>query len=231
LLTAETAASAYDDAPWIASLSDFCKGRFPSRSADRTNQSEELYLSHPNIKIFGSCFGHQLLCHALFSPPEKNVVCRDPKGYELGVQPISLDTAFLANFGLVTSNPSHPEQLRMQFVHADHVDMKELPEGFHSIGRSDHCALQGIWKKGRVLTYQGHAEFDRFINGETAKVFGKSTWSEDFMEKTLKSIDAEDDAIWAAQVTLRFFLEPVVEESVAAEGGALHDEESVMARL
>ena len=117
----------------------------------------------------------------------------------------------------------------MQFIHADHVDLSELPEGFHSIGQSNHCALQGVWKQGRVLTYQGHAEFDRFINGETAKVFGKGIWDDGYMEKALKAIDTQDDAIWAAQVMLKFFLGSAVE--VGAEGNTLCEVESVMARL
>lgn len=75
------------------------------------------------------------------------------------------------------------------------------------MGRSEHCALQGVWKRGRVLTYQGHAEFDPFINGELAKVFGKGIWSDEFLEEVLGYITrGEDDAIWAAGVTLKFFL-------------------------
>jgi hypothetical protein len=97
----------------------------------------------------------------------------------------------------------------LQFVHADHVDLQDLPEGFVSVGRSSHCGLQGIWKKGRVLTYQGHAEFDRFVNAETLKVFGKPIWEEEFMERALEQVDREDDAVWAAGVMLKFFLESV----------------------
>jgi hypothetical protein len=79
-------------------------------------------------------------------------------------------------------------------------------EGFVSVGRSEHCALQGIWKRGRVLTYQGHAEFDEFINGETIKVFGKY-WEEEFLQQALSNVGrGEDDALWAACVMLRFFL-------------------------
>jgi hypothetical protein len=97
----------------------------------------------------------------------------------------------------------------MQFVHADHVDLHELPEGFVSVGRSSHCGLQGVWKKGRVLTYQGHAEFDRFVNGETLRIFGKVIWKEEFLEGALEQVDRDDDAIWAASAMLRFFLEDV----------------------
>lgn len=82
-----------------------------------------------------------------------------------------------------------------------------------SIGRSEHCALQGIWKRGRVLTYQGHAEFDEFVNGETVKVFGKY-WEEEFLQQALRNVEnGEDDALWAAGVMLRFFLGRDVGES------------------
>ncbi len=95
----------------------------------------------------------------------------------------------------------------MQFVHADHVVVHSLPEGFHSLGRSAHCALQGVWQKGRVLTYQGHAEFDRFVNGETIKAFRKPNWSDEYLENALVMVEKEDDAMWAAGVMVRFFLE------------------------
>ena len=191
-----------------------------------------LYTSHPRIKIFGSCFGHQLLCNALFASSGQSVVERDPNGWELGVHPITLTPIFLSHFGTVTSNPSHPTQLRLQFVHADHVVLPTLPPGFEVVGSSQHCVLQGIWKRGRVLTYQGHAEFDRFVNAETLKVFGKPIWSEGYMEEALRAVDRDDDAMWAAGVILRFFLmdEAVESEILASELGGVGDEE-VMARL
>jgi len=99
-----------------------------------------------------------------------------------------------------------------------------LPEGIHSIGRSEHCALQGVWQEGRVLTYQGHAEFDRFINLETLKVFGKPLWEEDFMEKALEQVNKDDDAIWAAGVMLKFFLETAPEELITEEKSCWEDE-------
>ena len=112
-------------------------------------------------------------------------------------------------------------------------------EGFEIIGRSEHCALQGLWKQGRVLTYQGHAEFDDFINGETLKIFGSSIWSEQVLKKALKAVEGEDDALWAAGVMVRFFAEDISSEDVDARGveglnggeiEVVHEEE-VMARL
>lgn len=141
----------------------------------------------------------------LFSTQERKVVSRDPKGWELGVHPISLTQDFLAHFGPVTTNPTAPSKLRLQFIHADHVVLPCLPEGFVSVGRSEHCALQGVWQKGRILTYQGHAEFDRFINSETLKVFG-ALWDDDVQSAALGLIDGVDDATWAAGTVLNFFL-------------------------
>lgn len=104
--------------------------------------------------------------------------------------------------------------------------MPTLPAGFHSIGSSEHCVLQGVWQEDRVLTFQGHAEFDRFINGETVKVFGDLVWEEGFMKRALEMVDRDDDSTWAAGVMLRFFLESVREENIGYGGG-----EEVMARL
>ncbi|TVY60878.1 putative glutamine amidotransferase-like protein [Lachnellula suecica] len=205
-------ASAYDEVPWVIALTDFCK---------------ELYFSHPRIKLFGSYFG---LGHGLFSPPKKNVVYPNSKSWGLGVHSITLAPAFLSQFGPVTSNPLHPNQLRLQLVHGDHVDVSALPDRFHTIGSTPQCALQGIWKKGRLLTCQGHAEFDRFVNAETVKVFGKLRWDETIMGEALKAVDADDDSVWAAEVMLRFFLEDEQEEHVAVQR-VLHAEEGVMAKL
>jgi GMP synthase-like glutamine amidotransferase len=111
-------------------------------------------------------------------------------------------------------------------VHRDQVYIPVLPEGFHNIGSSVHCPLQGVWKEGRVLTLQGHAEFDRFINTETVKVFGNIVWSEEVMRLALKAVDQDDDAIWAAGVLLRFFLESTEEASLDETV-----EDEIMARL
>jgi hypothetical protein len=83
-----------------------------------------------------------------------------------------------------------------------------------------------------VLTYQGHAEFDRFVNSETLKVFGKPIWEESFLENALEMVDRDDDAIWAAGVMLKFFLGNKFEEWNAGEvERPARVEEEVMARL
>ena len=58
------------------------------------------------------------------------------------------------------------------------------------------------------MTYQGHAEFDAFVNGETIKVLG-AAWEEEMMRAAMRGVqeNGDDDSRWAAGVMLRFFLE------------------------
>ncbi|CAG8960806.1 hypothetical protein HYFRA_00002343 [Hymenoscyphus fraxineus] len=202
------AAAAYDKAPWIDSLIAFCRSNetplIPAQHS-RTDHEAGVYILYPSIKLFGACFGHQILCHALFSAPGQNIVSAE--GWELGVCAVDLSPAFLSNFGPVTSNKKNPKQMRQQFVHLDHVALSALPRGFHSIGRTKRCAVEGVWKKGRLLTFQGHAEFDRMVNRETVMVFGYKKWGNDFLREALDAVERDDDSIWAASVMLRFFLE------------------------
>lgn len=85
-----------------------------------------------------------------------------------------------------------------------------------------------------MLTYQGHAEFDRFVNGETLKVFSKAAgWEEGYLEKTLVGVEKDDDAVWAAGLMLRFFLESKVRDGDEASWEKVDkiEEENVMAML
>src|SRR5437879_6195083 len=108
VLNKVTDASAYDPAPWIFALIGFTRSVYLlplSYSSplfkSLTNERLEIYTQHTHIKLFGSCFGHQLICHALFSTPNHRAVSRDPKGWELGVHPITLSKAFFKHFGPV----------------------------------------------------------------------------------------------------------------------------------
>ncbi|CAG8983291.1 hypothetical protein HYALB_00002728 [Hymenoscyphus albidus] len=183
----------------------------------RTDHRAGVYILHPSIKLFGACFGHQILCHALFSGPGQNIVSAEE--WELGACPVDLSPTFLSHFGPVTSNKKNPKQMRQQFVHLDHVALSALPRGFHSIGRTERCAVEGVWKKGRLLTFQGHAEFDRMVNRETVKVFGYKKWGNEFLREALDAVERDDDSVWAASVMLRFFLEEADVERSERFGG------------
>ncbi|KAF3009796.1 hypothetical protein E8E13_010072 [Curvularia kusanoi] len=106
--------SAYDDLPWIHTLTSFI---------------QSTYLSHPDVKWFGSCFGHQIICHALLQP-YKACVMPSPVGFEIGVFPTSIDPLFAECFKASTGSVV-PATLRLQYVHGDLVHIPDdhtLPE-------------------------------------------------------------------------------------------------------
>ncbi|OAL00171.1 class I glutamine amidotransferase-like protein [Phaeosphaeriaceae sp. SRC1lsM3a] len=200
IILSGSANAAYDDAPWVKKLDAYIKN---------------LYQEHPHVKIFATCFGHQLVCQSLLG--KYGVWAElDPKGLEVGVKEITFDKRFLATFGKqsrredVLSSGDLSGSMRLQFVHGDHVVVPEgtsLPEEWEMVGTTQHCAMQGVYLSGRVFTLQGHFEFDREINSEVIKYAFGSTWEAEKLQKVLDDVDADDDAAIAARLLLSFFLE------------------------
>lgn len=210
------AASSYDDVDWAKKLDAYVK---------------MIWDEYPQVKMFGSCFGHQILCQSLLRDAGVTVQ-KDPNGYELGVQEIRLTDAFIKDLvgqrvsggsfpgftlpltpsedgpATFTNNNPSTNTMSLQMIHADHVVLppsKALPDGWHNIGSSDHCEVQGLYHTDRLLTYQGHFEFDRFINTETLKVFG-AKWDTERLNKGLESMDHDDDSLMGADCVLRFLM-------------------------
>lgn len=203
ILITGSASSAYDNFPWIHQLDAFVL---------------DIYMNHPHVKMFGSCFGHQLICQSLLRG-HGVVVEKDPKGWELGVKEIKLTEEFRKALQAnsrssqqlppSTDRRALPEKLGLQFVHADHVRVPSqdaLPSSWMVMGSTQHCAVQGVYQPGRVLTYQGHFEFDRFVNTETLKIFG-AAWDPEVLRETLGACDVDDDAEAAAEMVVQFLLE------------------------
>lgn len=208
--------SAYENRPWIHALQSFIK---------------TVYTEYPDVKIFGSCFGHQIIAQALLrhADAESQVeaasthhVEHAPTGYEMGIQPITLDPAFTARFPpLARAAP-----FRIQLIHGDQVVPTPaaleaatgpitLPAPWMNIGSSAQCAIQGLYNPGRVLTYQGHFEFDAFVNRELMQEFGRrANWAAGDVASYQEQIDSsvveggedDDDAKAAAEAVLLFMV-------------------------
>ncbi|GAB0138025.1 hypothetical protein EsDP_00006272 [Epichloe bromicola] len=208
LIFSGSAASSYHEKEWIRKLDEYIMS---------------VFANCPRVKIFGSCFGHQIVCQSILRKYGV-VVEKNPKGWELSVHKIQLNEEFVnslgndAAFGCRPLTPhsvesaglSGPKTVRLQFIHADHVrisDSTALPPTWTMIGQTEKCPSQGIfYRHGRVLTYQGHVEFDRFINSETLKV-GGARWDPDVLDRGLKAMDRDDDAEEGAGMLVRFLME------------------------
>jgi GMP synthase-like glutamine amidotransferase len=192
--------SAYDDLDWIRRLDLYVL---------------DIYVNHPRVKMFGSCFGHQLICQSLLKQFGVRVE-PDTNGWELGVQEITLEKPFREAMKKDhqadwASSIDEADKIRLQFIHHDHVVLpspETLPSSWMTVGSTQHCAIQGVYERGRVFTLQGHFEFDRFINSEIIKTFFAS-WEPERLEDALKAIDADDDSESAIEMLLQFTQEEV----------------------
>jgi GMP synthase-like glutamine amidotransferase len=141
-----------------------------------------------------------------------------PNGHEMGLVSIALSPTFTSSFpGLGVKLPGSQKQMRLQMIHGDWVipgtgaaiPDAELPAGWVNVGSTEKCPIQGLYYPGRTLTYQGHFEFDVFVNRETCLAFGRRLgWSEEVTGRYVGLIEGEgedDDAKVAAEVVMMFF--------------------------
>lgn len=195
LFITASAASSYDDEAWIQRLEEYIV---------------MVYKTHPHIKLFGSCFGHHIICQALLKDHGVHVAKR-PDGWEIGVSEVEFTNDFreaFAHFGSTAVKESCvrlpnrlptpeseseddgdkisgvlkgagrvvPNSAYLEFVHADEVVLPSpdlsLPDPWTLLGSTEHCKVPGIYQPGRVLTLQGHFEFDTFKSQETMRIFG-----------------------------------------------------------
>ncbi|KAI1764398.1 class I glutamine amidotransferase-like protein [Hypoxylon sp. FL1150] len=187
IIVTGSTSSAYDNDPWIITLERFL---------------QDAYAQKPHIKLFGGCFGHQLLSQALLGS-YGTFVKKNPNGWEIGVHEINLNPDFRADFARLLRE----ENLSCQFLHADHVviDNGRLPPSWMNIGSSKLCQVQGIYSPGRVLTYQGHPEFDTFINEHGTTHLGESgILSGSQVEGAMLLIHQKDTATLCGQILLEF---------------------------
>ncbi|KAK8115859.1 hypothetical protein PG984_012361, partial [Apiospora sp. TS-2023a] len=173
----------HDDVPWIATLRRYLLA---------------VYHNLPWIKIFGSCFGHQLIAQTLLGDHGVSV---KRSGWEVGVQEVFHDHAFVQNFPRLSKSP-----MCYQFLHSDEVVAGDsLPPTWSSIGSSTLCEIQGLYQPGRVLTYQGHPEFDRIIMNDFVRRLVKAGAIDAAVSETyLAFVERDDTRILAAEVLLKF---------------------------
>ncbi|TDZ30195.1 putative glutamine amidotransferase-like protein [Colletotrichum spinosum] len=192
-------AAAYDTDPWVLELAAFI---------------DKVYTQHPTVRIFGTCFGHQLIGQVLLGP-HGAVVEKDPNGYEFGVRNVALNPKLIEDFPCLEQlrQPGTATHgIRLQMCHGDHVALPKppgrLPGNWVNIGGSAHCQVQGLYEPARVLTIQPHFECDQFIMEATIRHFytPKNGFQPRFLEDAFQGTRKDDDAGLAAEWVLRFLL-------------------------
>ncbi len=94
-------------------------------------------------KVFGMCFGHQLIARAM-----GGVVRKSEKGWGLGVHDYAVSE---------WPHGGQPAKLSLQAFHQDQVEV--APPGARVIASSAFCPAAALWYPGFALSVQGHPEF------------------------------------------------------------------------
>ncbi|KAH7168172.1 class I glutamine amidotransferase-like protein [Fusarium sp. MPI-SDFR-AT-0072] len=208
------AAGAYEVAehPWILDLEKYIR---------------HVYAKFPTVRLLGSCFGHQVIAQALLAEQGARVE-KSLMGREAGLYKIQLDPTFTTHFPILLQLPQG--LMRMQMMHTDGVFIQghqsgarvenskstdavvRLPDSWINLGRTEQCPVQGLYLPGRVLTVQGHFEFDALALDTTCREFAPSLgWCEDDLQTVLNRIghgpEYQDDSVLMAQVACLFMLE------------------------
>ncbi|KAI4745570.1 class I glutamine amidotransferase-like protein [Aureobasidium sp. EXF-12298] len=124
--------NSFDNDPWILKLVEFTKKILDTQS---------------RIRVLGICFGHQIVGRALGAK-----VARGTQGWEVSVTPLELTSVGQEIFGVETLS-----------IHQMHQDMVyTYPTDVLPLAHTTRCENQGMYVKGRLITVQGHPEF----NGE-----------------------------------------------------------------
>lgn len=166
----------------------------------------DTYTSRPNIKLFGACFGHQFLSQTLLGS-SGSYVEKNPVGWELGVQTVNITPEFASQFP--HHIPPTNKKLDVQFLHGDQVvtPVGSLPPGWILVGESTACGNQGVYKPGRVLTFQGHAEYDSFVSTEAVHMIKTGEWTEEYVADALRDAAKPDDSDVFGDIAVEFMLQ------------------------
>ncbi|CAK1358493.1 putative glutamine amidotransferase-like protein [Cercospora beticola] len=150
-------------------------------------------LAQERVRLIGVCFGHQIIGRAMDVK-----VDRSDRGWEISVSKVQLTEIGKRLFGL--------EEMAIHQMHRDIV--YEYPEGTQPLGHSPRCDVQGMYTKNRVITVQGHPEFNGDIVSELLDSRHEKGIFDDAMYKDgMDRVRLHHDGVTIGAAFLRFLLE------------------------
>ncbi|KAI9797408.1 MAG: hypothetical protein M1835_000741 [Candelina submexicana] len=150
-------------------------------------------LAQDRVRIIGVCFGHQIVGRAMGAK-----VGRSDIGWETSVLPVELSAKGKELF-------KQPE-LSLQQMHRDIV--YGFPEGVEELGSSPRCRNQGMYISKRLITVQGHPEFNAEIMAELlAARHDQGIFDDVVYNESMARAGNHHDGVAVAQGFLRFLME------------------------
>lgn len=155
------------------------------------------------MPLFGVCYGHQLMAHAL-----GGIVDYHPNGREIGSQTIEL----LPEANTLPMLRNYPQRFQAHLTHMQTII--ELPPGARALGRSQHDPHQIVQYGRRAISTQFHPEFTPEIMAAIINARTDSLRQEGLSPEKL--LDDVSEASAAAYL-LRDFLQWDAIDHMAAE--------------
>ncbi|KAF2873327.1 class I glutamine amidotransferase-like protein [Massariosphaeria phaeospora] len=150
-------------------------------------------LEQDRVRIIGVCFGHQIIGRAAGVK-----VGRSDGGWEISVLPVELTKKGKELF--------KQDKLSLHQMHQDIVF--ECPEGAENLGASPRCLVQGMYKKGKYISVQGHPEFNETIVSILVEMRQEQgVFPDELARDALDRVGNHHDGVAVASAFLRFLLE------------------------
>lgn len=150
-------------------------------------------LAQDRVRIIGVCFGHQIVARAMGVK-----VGRNPEAWEVAVNDVQLTEKGRELFGKDTLS-----------LHQMHRDIAfYYPQGVEELGYSPICKVQGMYSPRRLITVQGHPEFNEEIMTEIIKTrHATGIFDDEAFAAGMKKVVKPHDGLVVSKGFLRFLLE------------------------
>ncbi|PYH47172.1 Aldedh-domain-containing protein [Aspergillus saccharolyticus JOP 1030-1] len=152
---------------------------------------QDCYTVH-NKPLIGICFGHQIIARALGARVGPSV-----SGWEVAVEPCYLTSAGRQLFG--------KNEISLQMMHRDVVF--EVPPGCVNLGSSLICGIQGLYIPNKILTVQGHPEYNDFMVSSILEIrHERGVFDDVFFKDGMARVNEPHDGEKIAETMTRFAL-------------------------
>jgi GMP synthase-like glutamine amidotransferase len=85
----------------------------------------------------------------------------------------------------------------------------DYPEGVEALGSSPVCKVQGMYSAGRLITTQGHPEFNKEIMTEIIDTrHATGIFDDKAFEEHMGKVSLPHDGLKVSQAFLKFLLDP-----------------------